>query len=157
MYTYSLVDQAEMALSLLGVLGVDTGVHAVAHDMGDSILTEILARRDRGMMPDRFKDLFKVWGGGKGGQPYTAFFLMKCLFLSNPSKKLRISLQSVTFTNGGMLLDLANLRVLQSIFRSTGFAPFLTSLATKLPREWVNVPYSAQVCEIVALLKPSVV
>ncbi len=28
--------------------------------MGDSVLTEILARRDRGVLPDRFKDFFKV-------------------------------------------------------------------------------------------------
>ena len=53
--------------------------HLVAHDMGDSILTEILSRHQRGMLPDYFNGFFR----------------------------------SVTFTNGGMIHDLINLRLLQ--------------------------------------------
>ncbi len=54
-------DQAEMAFSLLEKLGVRGPAHFVAHDMGDSVLTEMLARRDRGALSDAAKNLFKVW------------------------------------------------------------------------------------------------
>ena len=53
--------------------------HLVAHDMGDSILTEILSRHQRGMLPDYFNGFFR----------------------------------SVTFTNGGMVYDLINMRLSQ--------------------------------------------
>ncbi len=45
-YSYSLLEQAELALALWSELGVRSG-HLVAHDMGTSIATEILARRQR--------------------------------------------------------------------------------------------------------------
>ena len=47
--------------------------------MGDSVLTEILARHQRGMLPEYFKGFFR----------------------------------SVTFTNGGMIYDLINMRLSQ--------------------------------------------
>jgi pimeloyl-ACP methyl ester carboxylesterase len=45
-YSYSLMEQAEMALGVWRALGIDAG-HLIAHDMGTSIATEILARRER--------------------------------------------------------------------------------------------------------------
>ncbi|MCB0829859.1 MAG: alpha/beta hydrolase [Solirubrobacterales bacterium] len=42
-FAYSLVEQADVALRLIRQAGV-TGCHFVAHDMGDSVMTEILAR-----------------------------------------------------------------------------------------------------------------
>jgi len=45
-YSYSLLEQAEVALGLWKQLGV-TRAHLLAHDMGTSIATEILARRER--------------------------------------------------------------------------------------------------------------
>lgn len=42
-FGYSLIEQADLALALLRESGV-TGAHFVAHDMGDSVLTELLAR-----------------------------------------------------------------------------------------------------------------
>ena len=54
-----MADQADMALALWRKLGVKSA-HLVAHDMGDSVLTEILSRRDRNMLPDYFNEFFKV-------------------------------------------------------------------------------------------------
>jgi pimeloyl-ACP methyl ester carboxylesterase len=48
--SYSLVEQAEVALALWRSLGVTSG-HLVAHDYGTSVATELLARRERGGLP----------------------------------------------------------------------------------------------------------
>lgn len=45
-YSYSLVEQADIALLLWRTLGVERA-HIVAHDYGTSVATEILARRER--------------------------------------------------------------------------------------------------------------
>jgi pimeloyl-ACP methyl ester carboxylesterase len=50
LYSYSLVEQAEVALALWRELGVTAG-HLVAHDYGTSVATELLARRERGGLP----------------------------------------------------------------------------------------------------------
>lgn len=42
-FGYSLFEQADLALTLLRGAGI-TGCHFVAHDMGDSVMTELLAR-----------------------------------------------------------------------------------------------------------------
>lgn len=49
-YSYSLLEQAEVALAVWRELGVKSG-HILAHDYGTSIATEILARRERGPLP----------------------------------------------------------------------------------------------------------
>ena len=55
-----MLDQAEMSLSLWSQLGLKQA-HLVSQDMGDSILTEILAKRDRDQLPRHFgKDFVKV-------------------------------------------------------------------------------------------------
>jgi pimeloyl-ACP methyl ester carboxylesterase len=48
-YSYSLLEQAEFAIELWRALGVER-VHLVAHDYGTSVVTEILARRERGLL-----------------------------------------------------------------------------------------------------------
>ena len=48
-YSYSLIEQAEHAVTLWRELGITSG-HLVAHDYGTSIAAEILARRERGML-----------------------------------------------------------------------------------------------------------
>ncbi len=53
-FSYSLIEQAEVALRLIRECGI-TGCHFVAHDMGDSVMTEILARLNRDR-PDWFGD-----------------------------------------------------------------------------------------------------
>lgn len=50
LYSYSLVEQAEVALALWREQGVTSG-HLVAHDYGTSVATELLARRERGGLP----------------------------------------------------------------------------------------------------------
>lgn len=49
-YSYSLIEQAEVALEVWRSLGITRG-HIVAHDYGTSVATEILARRARGHRP----------------------------------------------------------------------------------------------------------
>jgi pimeloyl-ACP methyl ester carboxylesterase len=49
-YSYSLMEQAELCMMLCRHLAVHR-VKIVAHDMGTSIATELLARRERGLLP----------------------------------------------------------------------------------------------------------
>ncbi|MCZ6507143.1 MAG: alpha/beta hydrolase [Acidobacteria bacterium] len=49
-YSYSLLEQAQFALRLWHKLGVRRG-HLVAHDYGTSIATELLALRERDLLP----------------------------------------------------------------------------------------------------------
>ncbi len=46
-YRYSLLDQADLQQALLAHLGIDT-CHVLAHDYGDSVAQELLARHHRG-------------------------------------------------------------------------------------------------------------
>lgn len=49
-YSYSLLEQAEVAIELWRALGIGRA-HLVAHDYGTSVATELLARRERGSLP----------------------------------------------------------------------------------------------------------
>ncbi|OJJ23881.1 hypothetical protein BKI52_05900 [marine bacterium AO1-C] len=49
-YSYSLLEQAELALGLWQKLGLEK-VHLLAHDYGTSVATEIIARADQGYEP----------------------------------------------------------------------------------------------------------
>lgn len=49
-FSYSLIEQADIALMVWQKLGVTRG-HILAHDYGTSIATELLARRERGLLP----------------------------------------------------------------------------------------------------------
>lgn len=82
-YTYSLFEQADLAFAVWKELGV-TGGHLLSHDMGDSVSTEIVARRENGLLPG---------------------------FLSE-------DLRSLTYTNGSMVLGLADLRITQKLLLS---------------------------------------
>lgn len=55
-YSYSLVEQAEVALELWRQLGIERA-HLLAHDYGTSVATEILARRERGGIPVALRSL----------------------------------------------------------------------------------------------------
>lgn len=52
-WSYSLVDQAEVALVVWRELGIRRG-HLLAHDYGTSVATELLARRERRLSPVDF-------------------------------------------------------------------------------------------------------
>jgi pimeloyl-ACP methyl ester carboxylesterase len=82
-YTYSLFEQADLALQVWRQLGVRGG-HLLAHDMGDSVATELAARQVDGALPAWFPAGFR----------------------------------SFTFTNGSMVLALADLRVTQKLLLS---------------------------------------
>lgn len=82
-YTYSLFEQADVSLTVWGHFNIKGG-HVLAHDMGDSVATEILARHENGLIPRWFSD----------------------------------GLQSITFTNGSMVLGLAKLRITQKLLLS---------------------------------------
>lgn len=92
-YSYSLFEQADVALGVWERLGVGGG-HVVSHDMGTSVATELLARARRNLLP---------------------------AFLS-------AGLLSITITNGNLVMELAKLRVLQSLLR-TRFGPFFSRLS----------------------------
>lgn len=55
-YSYSLLEQADVALQLWKKLGVESA-HLFAHDYGTSVATEINARRNRGFAPIKLKSL----------------------------------------------------------------------------------------------------
>lgn len=82
-YTYSLFEQADIALQVWKEFGIKGG-HLLSHDMGDSVATELVARHVAGILPGWFEAGF----------------------------------QSFTFTNGSMVLDLADLRITQKILLS---------------------------------------
>ncbi len=93
-YSYSLLEQADTAFEVWNHFGVKGG-HLLAHDMGDSVATEIVARHESNKIP--------IWFS-KG-------------------------LQSVTLTNGSMVLELADLRIMQKILLSR-FGYMLRNLTT---------------------------
>ncbi|MFT5165326.1 MAG: pimeloyl-ACP methyl ester carboxylesterase [Saprospiraceae bacterium] len=55
-YSYSLIEQAEVALALWQKLGLDK-VHLLAHDYGTSVATEIIARANQGYEPIRLQSI----------------------------------------------------------------------------------------------------
>ena len=94
-YSYSLLEQADVALEVWNHFGV-TGGHLLAHDMGDSVATELIAREVEHSLPEWFSPGF----------------------------------QSYTFTNGSMVLELAELRIIQKLLL-TRLGPFVSKLSTK--------------------------
>lgn len=55
-YSYSLFEQAELAVMLWQQLGVER-LHVIAHDYGTSVATELVARRERGLLPIALRSL----------------------------------------------------------------------------------------------------
>ncbi len=92
-FTYSLFEQADVALQVWQQLGVRGG-HLLAHDMGDSVATELIARHVSGMLPAGFSAGF----------------------------------QSFTFTNGSMVLEMAQLRLGQKALLSR-LGPIVSKLS----------------------------
>jgi len=82
-HSYSLFEQADLVLEAWRQLGV-TGGHLLGHDMGDSVVTELVARLGRGLLPS--------W--------------------------LEHGFQSLTFTDGNMVMELARLRISQTLMRT---------------------------------------
>ena len=93
-HNYNLMEQAQIALQVWQSYGVKGG-HLIAHDMGDSVATELIALSNEGKIGEWFSDGF----------------------------------QSVTFTNGGMVIELARLRILQKLMLNPILGPLLTRLS----------------------------
>jgi pimeloyl-ACP methyl ester carboxylesterase len=93
-YSYSLLEQAEVAVGLWRELGIRRG-HLVAHDYGTSIATELLARRERGLLP--------------------------------------FELLSVTFCNGSVHKELAQLRIIQQLLA----LPYVGPLTAKVTNRYL--------------------
>ncbi|MEM9461277.1 MAG: alpha/beta hydrolase [Myxococcota bacterium] len=55
-YSYSLLEQAEVAVAVWRRLGL-TRAHVLAHDYGTSVATELLARRERDLLPFEIETL----------------------------------------------------------------------------------------------------
>ena len=53
-YSYSLIEQADIALSLWQQLGIKEA-HVLGHDYGTSVVTEMVARHNQGYLPIKFK------------------------------------------------------------------------------------------------------
>ncbi|MEM6271621.1 MAG: alpha/beta hydrolase [Bacteroidota bacterium] len=87
-YEYSLMVHADVAFAVWQHFGVKGG-HVLAHDMGVSVATEILARHEQDLLPKWFS----------------------------------VGLQSLTLTNGSMVLEFARLRITQKLLlsRNGGF------------------------------------
>ena len=88
--TYSLMEQADALLFAWRELGVRGG-HALSHDMGDSVLTELTARSVQDLLPGWFD----------------------------------AGLQSLTFTNGNMVMEKAALVPMQKLLRNHTLGPLL--------------------------------
>ena len=60
-YSYSLIEQADVALAFWETLGLDN-IHLLAHDYGTSVATEIIARINMGYEPVKLKNI--ILGNG---------------------------------------------------------------------------------------------
>jgi len=60
-HAYSLFEQAEVATAVARAFGVERA-HLWAHDMGTSVATELLARRERGLLPFAIESLVMMNG-----------------------------------------------------------------------------------------------
>ena len=61
-YAYSFADQANLFETLLDQLGINR-VHILAHDYGDTVLQELLARRLEGRLPFHIQSAILLNGG----------------------------------------------------------------------------------------------
>jgi len=114
--TYSMVELAEQALALWTILDIKRA-HVVSHDMGDSVLTEILARLERKMLPDRFKDFFQSVTFTNGGMRYHLInFRLSQILLKSP---LGETLNAVSTRNIGGSSDKLTRSQLSTIWSSS--------------------------------------
>ncbi|MEM7104074.1 MAG: alpha/beta hydrolase [Bacteroidota bacterium] len=90
-YTYSLVDQADIALNLWRQLDIRSA-HILAHDYGTSVATEIIARRNFGIEP--VKILSATLGNGSMLIEMSKLRLVQKLLLSPLTGNLTASLMT---------------------------------------------------------------
>lgn len=84
-FTYSLSEAAENLLTVWRHAGIKKA-HVISHDMGDSVVTEILARRYREMLPSDFDDFFQSVTFTNGGMRFSMInFRVSQLLMMYPS------------------------------------------------------------------------
>lgn len=112
-YSYSLIPQADAVLAVCQHIGVRGG-HVLSHDMGTSVLTEVVARHVNQQLPEWFD----------------------------------LGLQSITFTNGSMVLELADLRFMQRVLLNKKLGPIVSSLSNyKLFRKTILSAHGRKIKE----------
>ena len=92
-FGYSLMEQADMALLLWHSCGIKGG-HLLAHDMGNSVATELIYRHVHQLLPLTFSEGF----------------------------------QSLTLTNGSIVLSMASLRITQKLLLHQMVGPWLSGM-----------------------------
>lgn len=122
-YTYSLFEQADTVLQAWRVLGVRGG-HLLAHDMGDSVATELIARHVGGLLPAWFDGGFRS------------------LTLTNGSvvlglAKLRLMQRLLLTPLGPLLSQMATRHVFAQQARSAHGPPTLS--AADIDGMWINM------------------
>lgn len=91
-FTYSLSEAAENLLAVWRHVGIKNA-HVISHDMGDSIITEILARRYRKMLPSDFDHFFQSVTFTNGGMRFDMInFRVSQYILMYPSVGMPLSL-----------------------------------------------------------------
>lgn len=109
-YSYALLDQADVALHVWKSFGI-TGGHLLAHDMGNSVATELIAREVEKTLPIWFSEGFKS---------YTLTNGSIVLGLA----KLRITQKILLTRFGGLLAILSNKWLFRNQIKSAnGTAP----------------------------------
>jgi hypothetical protein len=129
LHTYSLFDHGERLLEFCRLLELEQ-VHVLAHDMGDSVTTEMLTRIERGMAPGRAAN--KETADTRAA--YSPRNLAEENVYSTAAQKAQPDaghelVKSVTFTNGGMVFHLINQRAAQRLLTSP-FGPLLVGWTT---------------------------
>lgn len=124
-YTYSIADQAELCLSLLSHLAINK-VHIVAHDYGDTVTQEILAR-------------YLEQGRGKTPEIQSVTLLNGGLFPE--SHRVRLIQKLLASPLGGLICRLQNQQRFANSF-STVFAKNSQPSQQELDNFWQLIMYN---------------
>jgi pimeloyl-ACP methyl ester carboxylesterase len=91
-YSYSLIEQAEIAIELWKQLGIKE-IHLVSHDYGTTVANEIIVRKLQGFEP--------------------------------------VKIKTVTFSNGSMHIELAQLKLVQKLLKHPTFGKYIVAFMNK--------------------------
>ena len=151
-YLYSIPDQAELMMTLLTKLGLDSA-HFIAHDLADSIMMEVLARRERGALPDRYMNFFKV--GSKNFQNIICWYVWLCLecdFLQRRhglrSYKVRVEIVWLQQKEVTARIIVNRMSKGQLAFKNQYVGRWMNSLRSKLPMSYIHDSITVQACRI---------
>jgi pimeloyl-ACP methyl ester carboxylesterase len=120
-FSYTIGEHADSLLMLWAKLNVSGG-HLLCHDLGDSICTEILARMHRKLLPAHY---YSSGGGGGGGGASIGGGGAENGSGGGGMPNHYWPFPSVTFTNGGLHIELASFRISQVMLRMKGLSALL--------------------------------